>query len=148
MKSWWYLALVRVNKQITWWNKCVQHVIWVEEVWEIGCYEGLWNTLVINTQDEVCCFQNISLSRISSLVSYWAENNILAGVNLIHSGTNLKFIPKISLWHFQFIWGTIMSNVGERENFPAYSVGLDIRKVVYFMEVNKETLCIEIYYSI
>ena len=41
-----------------------------------------------------------------------------------------------------------MSNVGERENFPAYSLGIDIRKVVYFMEVNKETLCIEIYYSI
>ena len=130
MKSWWYLAQVRVNKQINLWNKCVQNLIWVEEVWDIGCYEGLWNTILINTQDEVCCFRNISWSRISSLVSYWEENNILAGVDLIHSETNLKCIFKISLWQFKFIWGKRISNFGEKEKLLAYSVELDIGKVI------------------
>ena len=31
-----YMAHMSVNDQMTWKNKCVQHVIWVEEVWEIG----------------------------------------------------------------------------------------------------------------
>ena len=31
-----YMAQMGVNEQITWRNQCVQHVIRVEEVWEIG----------------------------------------------------------------------------------------------------------------
>ena len=31
-----YIAQMGVIEQITWWNKCLQHVIWVEEIWEIG----------------------------------------------------------------------------------------------------------------
>ena len=31
-----YMAQMGVNEQITWLNQCVQHVIWVEEVCEIG----------------------------------------------------------------------------------------------------------------
>ena len=37
----------------------------------------------------LCSFQNTSPSRISVLVCYWAGNNILHGVYLIHSGINL-----------------------------------------------------------
>ena len=39
-------------EQITQLNQCVQHVIWVEEVWEIGG-RVMVNTLVLKTQDEV-----------------------------------------------------------------------------------------------
>ena len=39
---------MRVNEQITWWNQCVQHVILVDEVWDIVCY-GLGNTIGIKT---------------------------------------------------------------------------------------------------
>ena len=35
-----------------WRNKCVKHVIWVEEVWDIGG-QGLGNTLGLKTQDAV-----------------------------------------------------------------------------------------------
>ena len=31
-----YMAQMGVNEQITWRNKCVQHVTRVEDVWEIG----------------------------------------------------------------------------------------------------------------
>ena len=37
MKNWWYMAQMSNNEWITWWTQCVQSVIWVEEVWEIGC---------------------------------------------------------------------------------------------------------------
>ena len=47
-------------------------------------------------------FRNTSPSRISSLVRYWVGNNILAGVDLIHSGINLQWIPKTS--HLQSMW--------------------------------------------
>ena len=31
-----YVVQMGVNKQITWLNQCVQHMIRVEEVWDIG----------------------------------------------------------------------------------------------------------------
>ena len=31
------INIVFVKIYSTWQNKCVQHVIWVKEVWEIGC---------------------------------------------------------------------------------------------------------------
>ena len=31
------MAQMSINEQITWLNKCVQHVIRVEEVWYIWC---------------------------------------------------------------------------------------------------------------
>ena len=36
MKSWFYLSQVSINKQINWWNQCVQHMMWFEEVCEIS----------------------------------------------------------------------------------------------------------------
>ena len=36
MKSWCYLAQVRVNKQITWKNQCVQYVILVKGFLGVG----------------------------------------------------------------------------------------------------------------
>ena len=33
---WCYMDQMSVNDQITWYNKCVQYMIWVEEVWDIG----------------------------------------------------------------------------------------------------------------
>ena len=32
----------------SWQNQSAQHVIWIEEVWEIGC-QGMGNTLGLNT---------------------------------------------------------------------------------------------------
>ena len=40
----------------------------------------------------LCYFRNTPPSNISNLVRYWAVNNILYGVNLIHSGTKLQWI--------------------------------------------------------
>ena len=31
-----YMAQMGVNEQITWWDQCVQNVIQMEEVWDIG----------------------------------------------------------------------------------------------------------------
>ena len=36
------------NTDVTWLNNCVQHVIWVEEVWEIRC-EDIGETLGLKT---------------------------------------------------------------------------------------------------
>ena len=33
---WCYMAQMSVNEKITQGNQCVQHMIWVEEVWETG----------------------------------------------------------------------------------------------------------------
>ena len=33
---WCYMAQMRVNKWINWWDKCVHHASRVEEVWDIG----------------------------------------------------------------------------------------------------------------
>ena len=48
---------------------------------EAGCLITLFN------------FRNTSPNGISSLVRYWEGNNILSGVDLIHSGINLQWIP-------------------------------------------------------
>ena len=52
MKRWFYMAHMSVNQLINWLNKCIQHVIQVDEVWQIRCY-GLGNTLVLKTMDTV-----------------------------------------------------------------------------------------------
>ena len=57
MKSWCYLEQVSGNKQITWLNKCVQHVIWAEEIWYIGCY-GLGNILGLKNLDSVSIIES------------------------------------------------------------------------------------------
>ena len=107
MKIWCCMAQMSVNELITWRNNCVQHVIWVEEVWDIGC-QGLGNTLGLKTLDAVvtkkskyskagclinlCYFLNNALSSISNLVLYWAGNNILSRVDFIQLGINLQYI--------------------------------------------------------
>ena len=40
----------------------------------------------------LCYFRNTSTSSISSLVRYWVENSILAGVYSIRSGMKLQWI--------------------------------------------------------
>ena len=56
---------------------------------EIKGYKYIGAGFLIN----LCYFQNTSPSRILSLVLYWAVNDILDGVNLIHLGINLNWIP-------------------------------------------------------
>ena len=107
MKRWCYLSQVRVNKITTWLHQCVQHIIWVEEVWDIGC-QVIVNTIGIKTLDAVgikesnnnwagcliniCYFRNTSPSSISNLVLYWVGNYITSGVDSIQSGINLQWI--------------------------------------------------------
>ena len=114
MKSWCYLAQVIINKQITWLNYCVQHVICVQKFWQIGG-QGIGKILGINTQAEaaekeykyietgflitLCYFINTSPSSISDLVCYQAVNNILSGMDVIQSGINLQWISALCIHH-------------------------------------------------
>ena len=52
MKIWCYMVQMSVNKQTTWLNQCVQHVIQVEEVWQIR-EQDLGKTKVLKTNDAV-----------------------------------------------------------------------------------------------
>ena len=89
-------------------NHYVHHVIWVEKIWDIGCWV-LGKTLVLKTLDAVATeeskfsescylitqysFQDTSPGIFSNLVMYWPVNNILYGVDLIQLGINLQYIP-------------------------------------------------------
>ena len=52
MKIWCYMNQMSVNEKMSWLNKCVKHMIWVEEFWYIGC-QGLGKTIGLNTMYEV-----------------------------------------------------------------------------------------------
>ena len=88
-ESWCYLSEVIIYHQITSWNKCDKHLMWVEEVWFIGV-KGLGKTQGLKTwcafsnkeyknrEDfllfTLCCSKNNSLSNILSSFCIWAGN--------------------------------------------------------------------------